>query len=121
VGRALAARDARIAQLLFELSDRDKRQRNDSIGRAAAFVRDSSNQFAAPPARPALPQPGQVPAPPCGASPPAHPRALFPLQLPKVPRRVRRPRSSGPRADSEHPACAGPPGVALVPSPLPGA
>jgi hypothetical protein len=121
VERALATRDARIAQLRFEISDREKRHRLDSIGRAAAFVRDSSNQLAAFSPRHALPPPGQEPAPPCGASSPALPRSLLPLQLPRVPHRVRRPRSSGPRVDSDQPARPELPGAAPAPSPLPGA
>jgi hypothetical protein len=119
VGRALAARDASIAHLRFQLSEREKRHRIDSIGRATAFVRDSSNQFAVPPARPPLPQPGRAPAPPCGAPPPALTRPRPPLQLPKVPRRVRGPRSSGPPANSEQPACAGPPDAVLAAPPRP--
>jgi hypothetical protein len=49
VARALAEKDARIAQLLFELKDRDARQLGNSLGRAAAFLRDPSNLLAAPP------------------------------------------------------------------------
>ena len=71
VAQALAARDARIAQLSFEISDRDRRQRFASIGRAAAFVRDPSNQLADPSPGHALPSPGRAPASPRGASSPA--------------------------------------------------
>jgi hypothetical protein len=118
VAQALAARDARIAQLSFEISDRDRRQRFASIGRAAAFVRDPSNQLADPSPGQALPSLGRAPASPRGASSPALPRVLLPLQLPQVPRRARRPRPSGPRADPAQPAHAEPPSAALS-SPLP--
>jgi hypothetical protein len=121
VAHALAARDARIAQLRFEISDRERRHRFVSIGRAAAFVRDPSNQLAALPPSHALPPPGRESTSPCGASSPALPRALLPLRLPRDPRLARGPHSSGPRADSAQPAHAELPGAALAPSPLPGA
>jgi hypothetical protein len=61
VAHALAAKDAHIAQLLFELEDRGARQLENS--RAAAFLSDPSNILTAP-----------LPAEP--ASEPVSPRAL---------------------------------------------
>jgi hypothetical protein len=121
VAQALAARDARIAQLRFEISDRERRHRVASIDRAAAFVWDPANQLAALPLSPAPPPPGRAPISPRGASSPALPRALLPLRLPQVPSRARRPRPSGPRADPAQPAHAELPGAALSSPPLPGA
>jgi hypothetical protein len=124
VAHALAERDARIAQLRFEITDRERRHRFASIDRAAAFVHNPSNQLAAPPlSHPPL-STGREPAlpsiPPCGASSPALPRALLPLRLPRVPRRARRPHSSGAPADPVPPALVERPGVAPASSPLPG-
>jgi hypothetical protein len=124
VAHALAARDARIAQLHFELTDRERRHRFASIDRAAAFVHNPSNQLAAPPpSHPLLPS-GREPvlpsSTPRGASSPAPPRVLLPLRLPRVPRLARRPPSSGARADPATPALVERPGVAPTSSPLPG-
>jgi hypothetical protein len=125
VAQALAARDARIAQLHFEITDRDRRQRFASFDRAAAFVRNPSNQLAAPPLSHAPLPSGRDPSlptiPPRGASPPVLPRALLPLRLPRDPRLVRRPYFSGPRADPAQPAHSELPGAALASPPSPGA
>jgi hypothetical protein len=124
VAHALAARDARIAQLHFELTDRERRHRFASIDRAAAFVHNPSNQLAAPPPSPPPLPSGQEPVlpsiTPCGASSPALPRVLLPLRLPRVPRLARRPPSSGARADPATPALVARPGVAPASPPLPG-
>jgi hypothetical protein len=124
VAHALAARDSRIAQLHFQITDRERRHRFASIDRAAAFVHNPANQLAAqPPSQPPLPS-GREPVlpsvPQCGVSSPALPRALLPLRLPRVPRLDRRPHSSGARADPVPPAPVDRPGVAPVPPPLPG-
>jgi hypothetical protein len=123
VAQALAARDARIAQLRFEISDRERRHRSASIDRAAAFVWDPSNQLAALPPGHAPPTPGRDPISPRGASSLALPRALLPLRLPhrRKPRPARGPHSSGPRANPALPAHAELPCADLALSPLPGA
>jgi hypothetical protein len=46
---ALAEKDARIAQLQFQLAERSDRQLQGSLGRVAAFVHNPSNCFALPP------------------------------------------------------------------------
>ena len=124
VAQALAARDARIAQLRFEISERERCQRAASFDRAASFVWDPSNQLAAPPPGHAPPLPGRAPTSPPGAPSPAPPRALLPLRLPQDKRRVRRPRSPGPRAGPAQPAHAerhaALPGAVLPSPPLPG-
>jgi hypothetical protein len=61
VAQALAAKDAHIAQLRFEIADRNGRQLANSISRAAAFVRNPSNQLAVPPPSQAPSQPGGRP------------------------------------------------------------
>ena len=119
VAQALAARDARIAQLRFEISDRDRRQRIASIDRAAAFVRDPANQLAASPLRLAPPPPGREPTQLRGASSSALPGARCPLLLPQVPRRARAHPPSGPRADSAQCVPAEPPCAAPAPPPPP--
>jgi hypothetical protein len=88
VAQALAAKDARIAQLLFELEDRGARQLEDSLGRAAAFLRDPSNLLAAPPPAEPAPEPVSPRArylspPPRGEEHPPSPAcpARSPLQL----------------------------------------
>jgi hypothetical protein len=88
VARALAAKDARIAQLLFELEDRDARQLGSSLGRAAAFLRDPSNLLAAPPpeepaSEPVSPRAGFLFPPPRGEELPSSPArpARNPRQL----------------------------------------
>ena len=124
VARALAARDARIAQLRFEITDRERRHRFASIDRAAAFVRNPSNQLAAPPlGQPPLSSsraPALPPTPPCGAPSPALPRARLPLRLPRVPRKARGPHPTCAPADSAPPAPVARLGVAIASSPLPG-
>jgi hypothetical protein len=124
VAQALASRDARIAQLHFEITDRERSHRFASIDRAAAFVHNPSNQLAAqPPGQPSLPS-GRGPvlpsSSPHGASSPAPRRVLLPLRLPRVPRLARGPHSSGPRVDPVPPALVEQPGVAPAPSQLPG-
>ncbi len=123
VAHALAARDARIAQLRFEITDRERRHRFASIDRAAAFVRDPSNLLAVPLlSQPSLPT-GRVLAlpstPPCGASSPALPRARLPLRLPRVPRKARGPHSTCAPAGTAPPAPVERLGAAIASSPLP--
>jgi hypothetical protein len=87
VAQAMATRDARIAQLLFELADRNARQLDDRLSRASAFVHNPSNQLAAPTppelaAEPVSPR-AREPSPPSRRSlqspPPPHPARPPPL------------------------------------------
>jgi hypothetical protein len=78
VAHALAARYARIAQLLFEIEDRGARQLETSLGRAAAFLRDPSNLLAAPPpeepaSEPVSPRARDLPQPLRGEQTPSSP------------------------------------------------
>ena len=76
--QALAEKDARIAQLQFQLADCSARRLEDSLGRAAAFVHSSSNCFALAPsagsAAERVSSRSRGPSPlPGGSSPPPSP------------------------------------------------
>jgi hypothetical protein len=76
--RALAEKDARIAQLQFQLADRSDRRLEDRLSRVAAFVHNPANCLAPPPSAGTVaerpPSRSRGPSPlPGGRSPPPSP------------------------------------------------